>query len=217
MPTTPFLPHLYQLLGFQHRFSPDTNTVFSFVVSHQPELSLADTSFLFQSNSYCTPLISAVSNAMSLYWYARSNTRIIQSAFNGQTIIVWNNILFPPIPHPLSLSPKHLSSCPPKEQSLLCNLACLPKSSAFIFSVKMSCSSVLLNADNQYVDWAFGYQRSFDGNDSDHDFPLSMTSLLRLCYLPLCESGNWKYPQQFLQTVSYCCDSTQHPLHKTTD
>lgn len=67
MPTTPFLPHLYQLLGFQHRFLPDTNTVFSFVVSHQPELSLADTSFLFQSHSYYTPLISAVSNAMSLY------------------------------------------------------------------------------------------------------------------------------------------------------
>lgn len=124
--------------------------------------------------------------------------------------------LFPP-PSITVLSPKNPPRCPPKEQSLLCNVACLPQSPAFTWWVKTSCSSALLNANNQYADWALGYQRSFNGSDSKPDFPLSMTSLFRLCYLPLCESGNWKYPQQFLQTVSYCCDSTQHPLNKTTD
>lgn len=185
--------------------------MFSFIVSHQPELSLADTSFLFQSNSYCTPLISVVSNAMSLWRYVRSSTR--NTVFLTVKLSWFEEILyfFPQLNQ--CLSPKHLLSWPPKEQSPFCNVAHL----SWGGGVKTSCSPVLLNANNQYVDWAFGYQSSFDGSDSEHDLPHSMTRLFRLCYLPLCESGNWKYPQQFLQTVSYCCDSTQHPLYKTTD
>lgn len=72
------------------------------------------------------------------------------------------------------LSPEHLLSWPPKEQSLFCNLAQLSWGEGW------RCSPVSLNANNQYVDWAFGYQNSFDGSDSEHDLPHSMTSLFRL-------------------------------------